>query len=390
MQVKTFEALSVKDAVKAVKREFGSDAVILSTREKISEGPEKLKMVEVTAAIPQSERTFGGASRAVSTENTNDARLAVLELKLQQLADNSATRSQYHSLETGLSELKSLLLESLRGKDGSPLQNLPESLISLDRTLRANGVSDTNIAGLIKHLRTLAIDSDQARAGGTALEDFYKTNAMRWMLKRIKIAPRWTLSPGSAAVQAFVGPPGCGKTSMVAKIAAQYHIREKAKVLVVSCDNSRLAAPEQLRVYCKIVGVPFVAISTPTELSNVVLAQRDTSLVLVDTPGISTKAAPSINELQGLRSQNLGVDMHLVCSATEKQEQIERGVRAWSSLAIQSLAFSKLDESWSFGEIFNVSSKWSIPLSFFSTGQAIPEDLERATRERVVERIFGL
>ncbi|MFN9969176.1 MAG: hypothetical protein ACK58T_04685, partial [Phycisphaerae bacterium] len=224
MHVKIFEALTVKDAVKAVKREFGSDAVILSTREKISDGPEKLKVVEVTAATPQTERSIGGASRALHTESTSDARLALLELKIQQLADSAATRSQYHSLETGLSELKALLLESLRGKDGSPLQNLPEALVPLDRTLRANGVADTNIASLMKHLRTLAIDSDQARAGGSALEDFYKTNAMRWMLKRIKIAPRWALSPGSAMVQAFVGPPGSGKTSLVAQIAAQYHI----------------------------------------------------------------------------------------------------------------------------------------------------------------------
>jgi len=394
MQVKTFEAVSVKDAVKAVKKEFGADAVILSTREKYSPGPERLKTVEVTAAVPQNPRSVQGAARSAAKE-ANDLgflaeRVNSLDAKLNQIQENTASKLQYQSLENGLQELKSLVIEALRGKSESPLSGLPEALVGIDRALRATGVDATIIAQLMKHLRALSTDEPQLKAGGAPLIEFYRSHAMRWMLKKIRIAPRWEFTPGNASIHAFVGSSGCGKTSLIAKIAAQYHAREKAKVLVVSADNNRLAASEQLRVYCKIIGVPFQAISAPEDLAQTLLSHRDRDLVLVDTAGRPIKSTANCSDILALRDGGLAVDIHLVAATTDKAEQIDRAIRHFSPLAIQSLAFTRLDESWSFGEIFNLSSKWSLPLSFFSTGQVIPDDLERATRERVVERIFGV
>lgn len=112
--------------------------------------------------------------------------------------------------------------------------------------------------------------------------------------------------------------------------------------------------------------------------------------MLIDTAGVSPKNPAAITALSELKANGMPVDFHLCLSATSKESQVEQEIRAFLNLGINSLIFSKLDESWAFGEIFNASRKWSIPLSFFSIGQQIPDDIERSTRERVIERIFGL
>jgi len=349
--------------------------------------------VEVTAAVPENKRSQGGSR--MTTSGASDLNIALdklssIENRLTHSQSNLPTKNQVQSLETGLIELKQLLLESLRDKDGSTLQNIPAHLVNLDRSLRAMGVDESHVVGLIKYLRALPLADDTVKSGPEAVEEHVRSQAMRWMLKRLKIAPRWTLMAGTQSVQAFVGPAGSGKTSMIAKIAAQYVTKENAKVAIFSCDTKRLAATEQLRLYAKILNVPFVALSSPQEIADRALEHRDAVLILVDTPGRNTKSEADLGDFDALRSKQIPVDMHLVLSATEKSTQLDRAVRCFAPLGLQSLIFSRLDESWTFGDVFNLGTKWSVPLSFFSLGPQIPEDLERATRERVIERIFGL
>ena len=112
--------------------------------------------------------------------------------------------------------------------------------------------------------------------------------------------------------------------------------------------------------------------------------------VLVDTAGRSPKSKGNLKDLLTLKKMERPIDFHLVMSLTEKETQMDRTIRSFSKVGIQSFLFSKLDETWSYGNIFNLTQKWGVPLSYFGIGQKIPENIERATRERVVERIFGL
>jgi flagellar biosynthesis protein FlhF len=136
--------------------------------------------------------------------------------------------------------------------------------------------------------------------------------------------------------------------------------------------------------------VPFLAANAAEDLLKVHETFRGTELVLIDTAGISPKNKSGIQALAAIKNLNLPIDFHLCLSSTESQSQLDNEVRSFLSTGLSSLVFSKLDESWAYGEIFNLSKTWSLPLSFFSIGQQIPDDIERATRERVIERIFGL
>jgi flagellar biosynthesis protein FlhF len=391
MDIRTFESFTMKDAIKSIKKELGADAVILSTKEKTAPGGKGV-VYEVTAAAADTGRKVGAMAGApASTANRHiETQVEGISIRLTAMQDSVANKRQVQGLETGMQELKLLLLESLKGKDGSPLKDLPVHLISLDRQLRIMGVEDTAIADLMKHLRALPEPQKGDPQADAGMDEYTRDQAIRWMMKRIKIAPKWTLASGTTSVQAIVGPAGSGKSSTVAKLAAHYHLREKAKVQVISLDNQRLAAADQMRIFCKIIDVPFTAVASATELAGVLATKQDREIVLIDTAGVSAKSASGIEQLQVLRHANTPIDFHLCLAITEKEAQLDQAVRVFSAAGIASLIFTKLDESWSYGEIYNVSKKWGLPLSFFSLGQGIPEDFERATRERVIERIFGL
>lgn len=394
MDIRTFEAFSMKDAVKSVKKALGVDAVILSTREKPAPNG-KGTVYEVTAAA-QSTTTRAGARSSVTSagreapsDPISETRLDALSARLTAMADQVANKTQVQALESGMRELKLLLIENLRNKDGSAIQDLAPALVPLERQLRVMGVDDVSIAELMKHLSSLPAPE----IGGPEAVDVtghFREQAMRWMMKRIKIAPRWTVMPGTVSWQAVVGTAGVGKSSVVAKLAAIYAKREKHKVAVVSLDNQRLAAAEQMRIFCKIIGVPFYTVQDPSELQSITESAKDLELVLVDTAGTTSKNTDTIDRLESMREAGVPIDFHLCLSVTEKEQQMDEAIRAYSRLGLQSLIFSKLDASWSYGEIYNMSRKWALPLSFFAIGPEIPDDLERATRERVIERLFGL
>ncbi len=393
MIVKSFEGLTMKDAMRAVKKEFGSDAVILSTAEKAIAGSDT-KIIEVRAAAPETKKlngaVFNGQQSNTASMKEAGERLNIIDTKITRLAETVPTKSNFQNLEGSLEEIRFLLLEALKTKEGSLIEGLPDHLISIERTLRLTRISEKEIAELLKFLQALPAPTEKELASFESKEDYFRTHAIRWMLKRIKVYPRWDNLRDTTAVQVFVGPSGSGKTTTIGKIAAHYSRKEKAKVLLVSFDQMKLAATEQMRIYAKVIDCPFVAISDVAELERVLVEHSDTKLVLVDTSGRYPRHEDQVADLMELRSSNIPVDFHLVLSLTEKEEHLDRAIRGFSPLSIASLLFCKLDESWTFGEIFNLSHRWSLPLSFFSHGQKVPDDLERASRERVIERIFGL
>lgn len=393
MEIKTFEALTMSDAIKAIKDEFGSDAVILKTREKADNNYEGRKIIEITAAKPISSRNISGASVDINLIAKDlksfDDKISLMNLKLANISELVAQKSHLYSIETSLDEIKMILLDVLAKNDGERYKDLPKSITSLDQYLRVMGVDELNRINILNYLTSLPQPSEQDLKQFESIDAYYKLHAMKWMMKKIKISPQWSVVKGVNTVHVFFGSTGCGKTSTIAKLAYLFSKKHKAKVLVISCDSSRLAASDQLRVYSKIIDIPFEEISSYSEITEVLKKYNQVQLVFLDTSGINPKNKAQIQALEELKKINLVMENHLVLSTTEKEIQLERSIRSFSVLGIQSVIFTKLDESWSYGEIFNIGIRWSLPLSYFSVGQKIPEDIERASRERVIERIFG-
>ena len=389
MQVRRFEATSMRDALSAVKRELGANAVILSTKE--IPPPEKggIKLFEVTAASSVSSSKAGAASGGSPV--TNDyAFPAELQSKLNELSDNSPTKNQIRLLEGAVHDIKAMMIESMRKFSALGDQKTSGHLFPIERELTAGGVDSGLIADLMRHLHALPQPAEITKAAGDSIDSYYRDQAVRWMIKRIKIAPKWTATPGLTSVQVMIGTPGCGKTTLITKLATAIHKRDRHKIAIISANQDKLVGAEQLRVYSKIIGVPYHVVSAPHELKKIIVGLKGIDLVLIDTSGKNPADAQSLRDFEIMKGLGLNLDFHLVLSAAEKYQLSEQAVSLFAQLGLSSFSYTKLDTSPSYGEVFNATARWSLPISYFSFSDSPVDALERATRERVIERIFNI
>lgn len=396
MEVKTVEALTMSEAVKKVKKNFGSEAVILSTRQKVIEGTGQA-MVEVKIAVSeQSSRPGASGVHSVqdsafgSSMSVLQDRFDSIDRRLNFMTDQIASRDQISRLETGLKELKILFTQHLRHSSSSKISQMPESIQQIDQQLTLVGVDSVYKKEVSDYLCELPsfnpLKSDQYRS----TEEYYRANAIRFMYKKLSVSPPIKPVHGCSSIHMFVGGHGVGKTCTISKLASELKGAGKTNILLISYDYRTLGLQDPLPVYAKILGVPHATIEEANQLEEVVLAHRDCEIILIDTSGGLTRKEQEFKMLLNIKDLPLPVDTHLILSLTEHSSQQEQAIQKFSSLGLQSFIFTKLDESWSCGDIYNQTNRWSVPVSYFSTGPKIPGNLEVASRERVMERIFGI
>src|SRR5471032_1376958 len=200
--------------------------------------------------------------------------------------------------------------------------------------------------------------------------------------------PRAERGRGQPRIVALVGPPGCGKTTTLVKHAVNYGLAARRPVLLLSMETQRVGAAEQLRSYAAILGVAFQVLETTNALAQAIEENRGKELIFIDTPGFALGDLEDSKSLAHFLSTRPDIDTHLVLSASMKSADLTRMVDAFEILRPQHLLFTKLDETGSFGPIFSEAARTGKPLSFFTTGQRIPEDLEAVTQARLVDLIM--
>ncbi|MCX6117322.1 MAG: hypothetical protein NT027_07260 [Proteobacteria bacterium] len=384
MQVRRFEATTMKDALTAVKRELGNNAVILTTKEVPS--TDGIRLYEVTAA--SAVQSKAGAESASSSSNSMDSTYTPeLISRIAELNELMPTRAQMRMVEGAVKDVKNLIIEALRQRDVETHGH--SHLFAINQTLKAAGIDEASIAELNRHMSSLPPPSEINKSIDE-VEGYYRDQAMRWMLKRIRISPKWNATPGITSVHVFVGTPGSGKTSLISKVAAEIHKRDRHKVAILSFNTSKVAASEQTRVFAKILGIQHQEFSEAHELKKLVVALKGVDIVLVDAPGTNPMDSDSTKSFEIMKNLGLSLDFHLVVSAAEKFSVSEKAISNFSSLGLSSLAIAKLDECSAYGEAYTYSSRWSLPLSYLTYGSDFSTGIERATRERILERIFNL
>lgn len=382
MIVKNFEGSSISDAMKKIKREFGPDAVIISTKEKKIEGA-KASLYEVRAAVPESKGASPEIDHSALIPDKEHIRNSLTEIssKLSNYFDSFATKSQFGTLEREMKDLKLICLEILDHKTEFISNETPEILRHIFHNLSVTGIGKLYLGELINHLTQLPKPSDNTQ-GDT--KDLLLSEGIRWMLKRIKINQ---ITHDSSQIHSFVGSSGCGKSSVVTKIAAMFK-KENKSILVITLDTQGLSSHEQIKTYTKILNIPFVNVYGLDELKETLARNASYDLILIDNAGNFPFEERETAALKELTTSKFPIDFHLVLSINERHEQLNNSIRKLSPIGLCSLVFTKLDEAMHMGEIFNMGYKWSLPLSYFSTGSRIPDDLRPATREYIVENLF--
>jgi flagellar biosynthesis protein FlhF len=188
---------------------------------------------------------------------------------------------------------------------------------------------------------------------------------------------------------ALVGPTGVGKTTTLAKIAALYLSRHANSVALITIDTYRIAAVEQLKVYGEIMHLPVEVVITPEQLEKAIDRHRDKELILIDTAGRSPRDSYCIKELATFLTPELNIDKHLVLSATTREHELLDALHRFEKLGITHTIFTKIDECTNLGILLNVQIQNANPLSYFTNGQRVPEDLLEASPNRAAKLIMS-
>jgi flagellar biosynthesis protein FlhF len=189
-------------------------------------------------------------------------------------------------------------------------------------------------------------------------------------------------------IVALVGPPGCGKTTTLVKLAVNYGLASRRPVLLLSMDTYRVAAADQLRSYAAILGVGFHVLETVAALAQTIEENRGKELIFIDTPGFAFGDLDASADVAQFLASRQDIDTQLVLPSSMKGPDLTRIVDAFEIFRPQRLLFTKTDETNSFGPIVNESNRTGKPVSFLATGQRIPEDLETASAARLVDIIL--
>lgn len=197
------------------------------------------------------------------------------------------------------------------------------------------------------------------------------------MANRVKSGGPITMNPAGPRVVTFVGPTGVGKTTTIAKLAAHFALIEKRKVGLLTMDTYRIAAVEQLKTYSQIIDIPVQVAYNQSEVAPALEKFKDCDLILIDTAGRSQKNIMQISELKTL-VDTAGCETHLVLAASTKERDLLDQVARFSGAGVDRLLFTKLDETTTYGTMFTVAARSGIPVSYITTGQKVPEDIEAA------------
>jgi flagellar biosynthesis protein FlhF len=221
-----------------------------------------------------------------------------------------------------------------------------------------------------------------------AVEDGADLEELRGLLAEtlaglIKCSGSLRMKKNGPRIMAIVGPTGVGKTTTIAKLAAMHALNRGASVAMVTTDNFRVGAIEQLKTYAKIMDIPLEVVATAQELAKVLTRHSDKDLILIDTAGRSPKDAERLEELKGYLQCHPGIETYLCMSATTRARELDEIITTFGVLPVTKFLFTKLDESESFGCIVNTHLKHKLPISYLTTGQKVPEDIEVASSRKL-------
>jgi len=446
MKLKTYRAASIADALSDIKRDLGSDAVILHTKTFKAGGVLGLgakKVFEITATTPdavaprQPRRTPVRPAFESNGESAGEALLrrayaSAVAPKAEMDSRAGAVRDEVRlaagmgvpagapsavpavevatpepappppapepvvsqptpvdmQIASEIASLKKLVGQVLTRTGGAGhAPAMPDTLFALYTQLLeaqlADDLADQIVAEVRRDLSDDALADEQSVRAAVA-------SRLEAMIPAVGDATPPRRAPdGRPLTLALVGPTGVGKTTTIAKLAATYKLRYGRSVGLITSDTYRIAAVEQLRTYANIIGLPLEVAMTPSEMKAACarLSQRD--VILIDTAGRSPSDDGRIEELGRYLEAAKPHETHLVLSSASSEKVMVAAAERFGVAKPDKVIFTKLDESVGFGVLINAARAIGMRLSFLTTGQEVPDHLESGCPRRLASLVLG-
>jgi flagellar biosynthesis protein FlhF len=353
--VRTESATQTQQAVSPA--ESGKPAVAIANAS-VAVATESEKSETLADVVGAPEKQQSSKEFANEPKRTDDSVLSeIRQMKEMMLKLSTSTREQNQNHETIQN-----MIEHLENQEFDPVL-IEEIILHVKNQLEINGITDPDEETVRGYVR------DQ-------LEKIVYSNGVM------------TIAPETKIVH-FVGPTGVGKTTTIAKLAALQVLEHKRKVGFITADTYRIAAVEQLRTYASILNAPIEVAMSPQDLSRAYESMKDLDIIFMDTAGRNFRNEMYVSELNTMLNSSEHSETYLVLSMTMKYKDMKAITENFSRIRIDRLLFSKIDESASYGAIVNLIHQFSIPLSYFTFGQQVPNDIEVVKEDRFVGRLMG-
>ncbi|MFC7685401.1 flagellar biosynthesis protein FlhF [Ureibacillus sp. GCM10028918] len=376
MKMKKYTAPSISEAMKLVRAELGEDAVIINSKVIVTKklfGLIKQKNFEVLAGVDQVETKT--MSPRLPDLQTNTIQYNEPEEQLKLHIDETLS----NELKSEIADLK-LMMKSMQKH--TIQSELPENFLPYIDFLKRQELSEELITAISDEL---FVHQKQKEAPLTKeeLKEITKT-VLRKLLQDL---PMGGLSYEKKYINVF-GPTGVGKTTTIAKMAARSVLEKKKKVGFITTDTYRIAAIEQLKTYANLLQAPVEIVYNANDYKKAIENFAHLDLVFIDTAGRNYKEAKYVDDLMQMINFDEEVESYLVLALTAKEQDMESIIQQFSEIPIGKYIFTKIDETNSIGTMYNLMIKYNKGLAYYTNGQEVPEDIEEANLDAVLELFF--
>ncbi|WKA53898.1 flagellar biosynthesis protein FlhF [Planococcus shixiaomingii] len=380
MRLKTYIVQNMTEAIPMIKRDLGSDALILNTK-KIKTGGFlgffKKEKLEVIAAVETQQ-----AEKKKSVEKTKPAIQPIPEKNPAPVfapSEKTFMKTQDVSNDHLINELKNIkhVMMQVIGED-----RLPEALKPLNQRLNQQDIA-SEIQSDIYTKMMLALEERPASTE-KELADLARSEIIN-MVKEHQKKP----VEKDPDIICFIGPTGVGKTTTIAKIAADLMLREDKKVGLITSDTYRIAAVEQLKTYASILNIPIKVAESSSDVIKALSDLTDCDIILMDTAGRNYQQKQYIDDLEAMLPDKNKIQINLVLSLTAKYEDMRKIIDNFQTIQMDQLLLTKKDETSSAGAILNLIYHYSIPIRHIANGQNVPDDILTVTPELIANFVLG-
>ncbi|MEA1920485.1 MAG: flagellar biosynthesis protein FlhF [Campylobacterota bacterium] len=405
MKVLTFSGSTPAEALKKAQEAVGDDAMLIETRQlqKKSLGQSALYEIvigvdENTIKLPQRTPKKPLQEQKPLTQASSDVLFNISEAAKQISKISDVTREPQKSPLEEPKELKQIKSEiSKLGDKVKVIQNMfwderrpdieamiPPEFSEIYRLASQSGMAKEHLDVIMG--MTLEHMPLKMRENSETVKRYFQT----LLRKMIPVRVEHKLKSGQKKVIMLVGPTGVGKTTSIAKLAARYSylLDRKHKVGLVVLDTYRIGAVEQLMQYARMMKLGIETVVDPPEFTTALHSLHYCDYILIDTMGSSPYDKEKIETiyecLQGSEG-SYDIDVVLVMPSSIKYEDLKATHENFASLGVDTMMFTKLDETRGFGNIFSLAFESKVPISYFSVGQEVPEDLVVASSEFLIE-----
>ena len=374
MKIKRYVARDMSEAMRAIKADLGPDAVIISSRKVRSRGvfgyflPRRL---EVTAALdetpPPQVQNREPVTAAAATGGGPAAAAAPAWLTPSEARPPAPEKAPVLQLHRELTEIRDML-SRFSSLNPAATEGDEAFFQGWERLLEDMELEPEYVNQLMTALRA------QVNAGDVQRNDLARVCLQNEIVRLVEPA---YAAQGQHRVLAFIGPTGVGKTTTLAKMAAQYTLFHGKNCAVVTIDTYRIGAVEQLKIYAEIMGVPLEIAMTPRDFAEAVNRHRNKDFIFVDTAGRPPHNTEKVAELKSYFDLiDEPADIILVLSSNTKHRDLLRSVRHFGKVRYSKLIFTKVDETDTLGCILNIICHTGLPVTHITDGQNVPDDIQ--------------